>query len=197
MILYPSQFSLLHALISAEYFRGQKPELAKPFDDFAQSFYANPAFSNQVKWMVDNGLISEKGTITQRGRILCAVNPAHLSPKELGIRTNHFIFEGLKRGTLGLCLKHMNEDTFLEVATFVNNEMEARYPDQIAELKNVESFSELVESLEEQALVEDHIINLQAPLEVIVGDEVLTEVEYITQEQVEVKPKKTRKKQTV
>ena len=197
MILYPSQFSLLHALISAEYFRGQKPELAKLFDDFAQSFYTNSAFSNQVQWMVDNGLISEKGTITQRGRILCAVNPAHLSPKELGIRTNHFIFEGLKRGTLGACFQHMNEDTFLEVATFVNNEMEARYPDQIAELKNVESFSELVEALEDQALVEDHIINLQAPLEVIVGDEVLTEAEYIAQEQVEVKPKKTRKKQTV
>ena len=193
MILYPSQFSLLHALISADYFRTQKAELAKPFDDFVESIYQNSAFNNQVKWLVDNGLISEKGNITQKGRIFCAVNPAHLSNKELGIRTNHFIFEGLKRNTLGSCFEHMNEDTFLEVATFVNNEMEARYPEQIAELKNVDSFSELVESLNDQAAVEDHILTVQAPIEVIVGNEVLTEQEYIAQEEV-VKPKKSRKK---
>lgn len=193
MILYPSQFSLLQALISADYFRNQKEELAKPFDDFVESIYKNRAFDNQVKWMVDNGLISDKGTVTQKGRIFCAVNPAHLSNKELSIRTNHFMFEGLKRNTLGSCFQHMNEDTFLEVATFVNNEMEARYPEQVAQME-VKSFGELVTALEDQSAVEDHILTVQAPVEVVVNNEVLTEQEYAVQEVVVETKKKSRKK---
>lgn len=195
MILYPSQFSLLQALISADYFCNQKEELAKPFDDFAESIFKNRAFDNQVKWLVDNGLISDKGTITQKGRIFCAVNPAHLSGRELSIRTNQFLFEGLKRNTLASCFEHMTEDTFLEVATLVNNEMEARYPKQIAEFKNVESFTELVTVLEDQSAVEDHILMVQAPVEVVANNEVMTEQEYEAQEVVEkVSVKKSRKK---
>jgi hypothetical protein len=88
----------------------------------------------------------------------------------------------------------MNEDTFLDIATFVNNEMEARYPEQVAQME-VKSFGELVTALEDQSAVEDHILMVQAPVEVVANNEVMTEQEYEAQEVVEkVSVKKSRKK---
>lgn len=188
MILYPSQLSLLQALQSAENYRTQ--DCGKVFDNFAENFLNHPKFENQVNWLVDNKLIDEKGNITPKGRTFSSVNPSYLSDKELGIRTNQFIFKTLEKNVLAKCFSYMNEDTFLEVATLINNEMELRYPEQMAELAK-EDLKDVIASLEDQAQVEDAILNLQAPTEVIVEGEILTEPEYVAQE---VKVKKSRKK---
>ena len=200
MILYPSQLAVLQALQSAENYRTQ--DCGKVFDNFAANFLNHPKFENQVKWLIDNSLIDEKGNITPKGRTFSSVNPAYLSPKELGIRTNQFIFKALSTFTdkkeditvFEKCLQFMSEDTFLDLATFVNKEMEARFPEQIEEYnqrKEVANFQELTVALEEQAKVEDHILMVQAPVEVVVNGELLTEEEYVAQE---VKVKKSRKK---
>ena len=188
MILYPSQLSLLQALQSAENYRTQ--DCGKVFDNFAENFLNHPKFENQVNWLVDNKLIDEKGNITPKGRTFSSVNPAYLSEKELGIRTNQFIFKALEKGVLAKCFQFMTEDTFLEVATLINNEMELRYPEQMAELAK-EDLKDVIASLEDQAQVEDAILNLQAPTEVVVSGEILTENEYVAQE---TKVKKSRKK---
>lgn len=189
MILYPSQLSLLQALQSAENYRSQ--DCGKVFDNFAENFLNHPKFENQVNWLVDNKLIDEKGNITPKGRTFSSVNPSYLSDKELGIRTNQFIFKSLEKGVLAKCLRYMTEDTFLEVATLINNEMEARYPMQVAELKAKEDIKDVIARLDEVSVEEDAILNLQAPTEVIVEGEILTEPEYVAQE---VKVKKSRKK---
>lgn len=189
MILYPSQLAVLQALQSAENYRTQ--DCGKVFDNFASNFFNHPKFENQVNWLVENKLIDEKGNITPKGRTFSSVNPSYLSDKELGIRTNQFIFKALEKGVLAKCFQFMTEDTFLEVATLVNNEMEARYPDQVADLKAREDIKDVIASLEDQAQVEDAILNLQAPVEVVVSGEILTENEYVAQE---VKVKKSRKK---
>lgn len=204
MILYPSQLAVLQALQSAENYRTQ--DCGKVFDNFAENFLNHPKFENQVNWLVDNKLIDEKGNITPKGRTFSSVNPSYLSDKELGIRTNQFIFKSLEKGVLVKCFQFMtietlkqvvtsiiessDEDTFLEVATLINNEMELRYPEQMAELAK-EDLKDVIASLEDQAQVEDAILNLQAPTEVIVEGEILTENEYVAQE---VKVKKSRKK---
>lgn len=189
MILYPSQSALLQALQSAENYRSQ--DCGKVFDTFAANFLNHPKFENQVNWLVDNRLIDEKGNITPKGRTFSSVNPTHLSDKELGIRTNQFIFKALDKGVLAKCFQFMTEDTFLEVATLVNNEMEARYPMQVAELKAEEDIKDVIARIDESLAEEDAILNLQAPVEVVVSGEILTEPEYVTQE---VKVKKSRKK---
>ena len=188
MILYPSQLAVLQALQSAENYRTQ--DCGKVFDNFAENFLNHPKFENQVNWLVDNKLIDEKGNITPKGRTFSSVNPTYLSEKELGIRTNQFIFKSLEKGVLAKCFQFMTEDTFLEVATLINNEMELRYPEQMAELAK-EDLKDVIASLEDQAQVEDAILNLQAPTEVIVEGEILTEPEYVAQE---AKVKKSRKK---
>jgi len=188
MILYPSQLAVLQALQSAENYRTQ--DCGKVFDNFAENFLNHPKFENQVNWLVDNKLIDEKGNITPKGRTFSSVNPTYLSEKELGIRTNQFIFKSLEKGVLAKCFQFMTEDIFLEVATLINNEMELRYPEQMAELAK-EDLKDVIASLEDQAQVEDAILNLQAPTEVIVEGEILTEPEYVAQE---VKVKKSRKK---
>jgi hypothetical protein len=59
----------------------------------------------------------------------------------------------------------------------------------------VKSFGELVTALEDQSAVEDHILMVQAPVEVVANNEVMTEQEYEAQEVVEkVSVKKSRKK---
>ena len=188
MILYPSQLAVLQALQSAENYRTQ--DCGKVFDNFAENFLNHPKFENQVNWLVDNKLIDEKGNITPKGRTFSSVNPTYLSEKELGIRTNQFIFKSLEKGVLAKCFQFMTEDTFLEVATLINNEMELRYPEQMAELAK-EDIRDVIASLEDQAQVEDAILNLQAPTEVVVSGEILTEPEYVAQE---TKVKKSRKK---
>ena len=188
MILYPSQLAVLQALQSAENYRTQ--DCGKVFDNFAENFLNHPKFENQVNWLVDNKLIDEKGNITPKGRTFSSVNPTYLSEKELGIRTNQFIFKSLEKGVLAKCFQFMTEDTFLEVATLINNEMELRYPEQMAELAK-EDLKDVIASLEDQAQVEDAILNLQAPTEVVVSGEILTEPEYVAQE---TKVKKSRKK---
>ena len=188
MILYPSQLAVLQALQSAENYRTQ--DCGKVFDNFAENFLNHPKFENQVNWLVDNKLIDEKGNITPKGRTFSSVNPTYLSEKELGIRTNQFIFKSLEKGVLAKCFQFMTEDTFLEVATLINNEMELRYPEQMAELAK-EDIRDVIASLEDQAQVEDAILNLQAPTEVVVSGEIFTEPEYVAQE---VKVKKSRKK---
>jgi len=183
MILYPSQLAVLLCIQSAENYRNQ--DCGKVFDDFAVNFLNHPKFENQVNWLVDNKLIDEKGNITPKGRTFSSVNPAYLSDKELGIRTNQFIFKSLEKGVFAKCLQFMTEDTFLEVATLISNEMEARYPKQMAELvkENVIRVDEVVE--------ENTVLNLQAPVEVVVQGEILTKNEYIAKE---AKVKKPRKK---
>lgn len=188
MILYPSQLSLLQALQSAENYRTQ--DCGKVFDNFAENFLNHPKFENQVNWLVDNKLIDEKGNITPKGRTFSSVNPSYLSDKELGIRTNQFIFKSLEKGVLAKCFQFMTEDTFLEVATLINNEMEARYPEQMAQLVK-EDLKDVIARIDEVAAEEDAILNLQAPAEVVVSGEIFTEPEYVAQE---VKVKKSRKK---
>lgn len=188
MILYPSQLAVLQALQSAENYRNQ--DCGKVFDDFAENFLNHPKFENQVNWLVDNKLIDEKGNITPKGRTFSSVNPTYLSEKELGIRTNQFIFKSLEKGVLAKCFQFMTEDTFLEVATLINNEMEARYPEQMAQLVK-EDLKDVIARIDEVAAEEDAILNLQAPAEVVVSGEIFTEPEYVAQE---VKVKKSRKK---
>jgi hypothetical protein len=188
MILYPSQLSLLQALQSAENYRTQ--DCGKVFDNFAENFLNHPKFENQVNWLVDNKLIDEKGNITPKGRTFSSVNPSYLSDKELGIRTNQFIFKSLEKGVLAKCFQFMTEDTFLEVATLINNEMEARYPEQMAQLVK-EDLKDVIARIDEVAAEEDAILNLQAPAEVVVSGEIFTEPEYVAQE---TKVKKSRKK---
>lgn len=188
MILYPSQLAVLQALQSAENYRTQ--DCGKVFDNFAANFLNHPKFENQVNWLVDNKLIDSKGNITPKGRTFSSVNPSYLSDKELGIRTNQFIFKALEKEVLAKCFQFMTEDTFLEVATLVNNEMEARYPEQMAELAK-EDIKDVIARLDEVTAEEDAILNLQAPTEVVVEGEILTEPEYVAQE---TKVKKSRKK---
>ena len=188
MILYPSQLAVLQALQSAENYRTQ--DCGKVFDNFAENFLNHPKFENQVNWLVDNKLIDEKGNITPKGRTFSSVNPTYLSEKELGIRTNQFIFKSLEKGVLAKCFQFMTEDTFLEVATLINNEMEARYPEQMAQLVK-EDLKDVIARIDEVAAEEDAILNLQAPAEVVVSGEIFTEPEYVAQE---VKVKKSRKK---
>lgn len=188
MILYPSQLAVLQALQSAENYRTQ--DCGKVFDNFAANFLNHPKFENQVNWLVENKLIDEKGNITPKGRTFSSVNPSYLSDKELGIRTNQFIFKALEKNVLAKCFQFMTEDTFLEVATLINNEMEARYPEQMAELVK-EDIKDVIARLDEVAAEEDAILNLQAPAEVVVSGEILTEPEYVAEE---VKVKKSRKK---
>ena len=188
MILYPSQLAVLQALQSAENYRTQ--DCGKVFDNFAENFLNHPKFENQVNWLVGNKLIDEKGNITPKGRTFSSVNPTYLSEKELGIRTNQFIFKALEKNVLAKCFQYMTEDTFLEVATLINNEMEARYPEQMAQLVK-EDLKDVIARIDEVAAEEDAILNLQAPAEVVVSGEIFTEPEYVAQE---VKVKKSRKK---
>lgn len=188
MILYPSQLTLLQALQSADNYRNQ--DCSKIFDTLVVDFLNHPKLENQVDWLVKSGLITEKGNITPKGRTFSSVNPSYLSDKELGIRTNQFIFKALEKDVLAKCLQFMTEDTFLEVATLINNEMEARYPEQMAELTK-EDIKDVIARIDETSQEEDAILNLQAPAEVIVEGEILTEPEYVAQE---VKVKKSRKK---
>lgn len=193
MILYPSQLAVLLSLSSADNFRTSCPENSKLFDDFVIAFFNHKNFQHQTQFLVEKELIDEKGNITSKGRTFACVNPQHLSKKELSIRTNQFLFESLKKGTLSSSLQHVSEDTFLEIATIVNNEMEARYPEQMAEYnsKEVATFQELVVALEDQTAVEDEILNLQSPSEVVVNNQLLNEREY--EQSIETKVKKSKK----
>ena len=136
--------------------------------------------------MLDNGLINKEGKITSKGEALAGVNPIFMQGKALGIKTNLFIFEALKKDVLGECFKHMDEDTFLDIATIVDKEMQRRYPEQLQAV-------ELEERLKEQAMVEDHILMVQAPIEVIREDEVIQVID----ETIELEPKKKRTKKPV
>ena len=188
-MLYTVQLSVLLALQAAENNR-KKGDQSKIFDTFISNFLHHEKFAYQVNWLVDNKLIDEKGNITPKGRTFSSVNPSYLSDKELGIRTNQFIFKALEKDVLPKCFQFMTEDTFLEVATLVNNEMEARYPEQMAQLVK-EDIKDVIARIDESLVEEDAILNLQAPAEVIVNGEIFTEPEYVTQE---VKVKKSRKK---
>lgn len=183
--MYPSQTGILNLQITANHYRQNNPEAAKFFDSFVKSFLNHPKFQNQVQFMLDNGLIDKEGKITSRGEALSGVSPQFMQGKALGIKTNLFIFEALKKDVLGECFKHMDEDTFVDIAMIIDKEMQRRYPEQLQAI-------ELEERLKEQAMVEDHILMVQAPVEIIRENEVIE-----TTDVVELEPKKKRTKKPV
>ncbi len=100
MNLYPVQVSLLSALMSADYYRTKSPGLAKGFDQYALDLYGNPAFNDQVAFLVDRKLIDNKGCITLKGKQIINNDPRLLSNPQVGKEMNFRISVATDRGVL-------------------------------------------------------------------------------------------------
>lgn len=191
------KFSLLYNLASAEYFKNTNSEAEKLFHNLAMEIYKSnlPFIHTQVREMIDEGLITNLGTLTFKGKLYTITNIFEYGPNHLGIETNKHIRECLRRDVLKTSIKggkgvlsHLRNEEISALLSDLLDECFDRVQNgtQAIHLVNESSAAYIVELNES---IEKELTVISGSNEVVdIQNEVIVEVEAI-----EEKPKKTKK----